>query len=89
MKLYCHFVGGDRNGVCIPVEEAEKLTRKRSLDMSDIRARGGLVCREELDNRPKFDGYAGPMWDGTRMWGGEVCGILRYETWEVYNMLCN
>lgn len=87
MKLYCEFVGGERNGVRLPVEEAEKLTAKRSEDLSEIRARGGLVHRQELDNRPVFDGYCGPMWDGTRRLGGEECGVLRYETWEVYDLL--
>lgn len=87
MKLYCEFVGGPRSGQVMPVEEAAKLTARRSDDLSAVRAAGGIVHREELDNQPQFDGYCGPMWDGTRRWGGEECGVLRYETWEVYDML--
>lgn len=87
MKLYCEFVGGPRNGQRIPVEEAAKLTARRSEDLSALRARGALVHRAELDNQPEFDGYCGPMWDGERRWNGERCAVLRYETWEVYDML--
>ena len=87
MKFYCEFIGGERSGLRIPVEEAERLTEKRSEDLSAIRARGGLVHREELDNRPVFDGYCGPMWDGERRWGGEACAVLRYESWDVYEIM--
>lgn len=83
MKFVCDFVGGALNGT-ISLEEAEKMTSKRSEDLSEIRARGGLVHREELDNKPVFDGYAGPMWDGVRK--GNVA-VLRYETWDVYDMM--
>ena len=34
--------------------------------------------RDELINQPKFTGLCGPMFDGD---------AIRYETWEVYNML--
>lgn len=83
MKMICQFVGGRMNGMTIPLELAEQMTDKRSEDLSEARARGAWVHREELDNKPKFDGYLGPMWNGTR---GE-CGVLRYETQEVYDML--
>lgn len=57
--------------------------------MSAIRKRGGLVRREELDLKPVFKGYCGPMWDGTRRDAltGKSVGVLRYETWEVYDTL--
>lgn len=84
MTFVCKFVGGPLDG-SMALELAEKLTTKRSKDWSEDRERGHVVPRKELDNRPKFDGYAGPMWDGTRQ-GGTV-GVLRYETWEVYDML--
>lgn len=88
MKYICEFVGGMVNGKrSMPLEEAEDLTEKRSEDLSEIRAMGGLVHREELDNKPVFDGFCGPMWDGTRR-NGEVA-VLRYETWDVYNMMCD
>lgn len=82
MKFVCQFVGGPLAGT-VTLEQAEKMTDKRSEDLSDIRKRGGLVHREELDNKPKFDGYCGPMWDGMR---GDTA-VLRYETWEVYDLL--
>lgn len=88
MKFVCQFVGGHLAGE-MPLEKAELLTVRRSEDLSRERAQGALVHRAELDNRPKFSGYAGPMWNGTRRDGitGEDIGILRYETWEVYDML--
>ena len=88
MKFICQFVGGPLAGE-MPLEKAETMTDKRSADLSEIRRRGGLVHREELDNKPEFKGYAGPMWNGERRDGitGERIGILRYETWEVYDML--
>lgn len=83
MKFVCEFIGGPMAGK-MPLEDAEKLTDKRSTDWSKDRARGGLVPRAELDNRPKFKEYAGPMWDGERPGG---IAILRYESWPVYEML--
>lgn len=85
MKYICHFVGGKWHGKMIPLEEAERLTDKRSEDLSEERARGAWVRRPELDNRPVFGGYFGPMWDGTREDG--TVAVLRYETPEVYDML--
>ena len=76
MKLVCNFVGGYMNGAQIPVEEAEIMTVKRSRDWSEERAQGDLVPRAELDNKPKFDGYLGPMWDGLRY---EVDGRTYYD----------
>ena len=84
MTFVCEFVGGPLNG-CMSIEEAEKLTTKRSKDWSEDRKRGCLVPRAELDNRPEFDGYAGPMWNG--MENGGTVGVLRYETWKVYELL--
>lgn len=85
MTYVCEFVGGRFSGRNIPLEVAEQMTEKRSEDLSEIRARGGWVHRAELDNKPEFDGYIGPMWDGTRR-GGSVA-VLRYETQEVYDIL--
>lgn len=83
MKFICEFIGGPLAGT-MPLEKAESLTAERSDDLSAIRERGGLVRRAELDNRPVFKGYCGPMWDGMR---GPDRAVLRYETWEVYDML--
>lgn len=84
MRFMCEFIGGPLAGT-VPLEVAETMTDMRSADLSVDRARGALVHRAELDNRPVFDGYCGPMWDGTRS-GGNV-GVLRYETWAVYDMM--
>lgn len=47
-------------------------------DLSFQRAMGYCVHREELDNRPHYEGFVGPMWDG---------GDFRYETSEIYDLL--
>lgn len=47
-------------------------------DLSELRAKGACVHRAELDNKPIYEGFLGPMWDG---------GDFRYETQEVYDML--
>lgn len=72
----CEFVGGERNRQRIPLAEAEQMTGKRSRDWSMERNCGRLVPRAELDNRPVFQGYLGPMWDGVRY---EIDGKLKYE----------
>lgn len=79
-EFMCHFVGGRLNGARIPVSEVceKHCSGEYTEDLSAERARGALVHRAELDNQPKVKGYCGPMWDG---------GELRYETWEVYDML--
>ena len=83
IKMVCEFVGGPMAGQ-ITLAQAEKLTEARSNDWSKERALGHCVPKAELDDRPKFEGYAGPMWDGVRRGG---IAILRYETWDVYDML--
>jgi hypothetical protein len=40
----------------------------------------GRHLREELRDKPEFEGLCGPMW------GGEE-SPLRYETWEAYEVL--
>lgn len=76
MKLICNFVGGRLAGSQIPVEEAEAMAVKRSRDWSYERERGACVPREELDNKPVFGGYLGPMWDGLRY---EIDGRTYYD----------
>ena len=49
-------------------------------DYTELRKAGAIVHRAELDNQPTFKGLCGPMWDG---------GMLRYEGWDVYEMLSN
>ena len=66
MTMY-EFVGGKFNGLIFTKEHIEAIGNgKYSEDLSDERARGCLVHREELDNQPLVDGYIGPMWDGIR-----------------------
>lgn len=84
MKYIVEFVGGKYNGVRMSLEAAELMADGRSEDLSAERARGAWVHREELDNKPTFDGYCGPMWDGIR---NDGTAVLRYETWNVYNMM--
>ena len=74
------FVGGKLNGTVTTTEEikAKYWNGKLTEDLSEVRARGGLVHREELDNQPMVDGYLSPMWDGDG---------IRYETYEAYDML--
>ncbi len=89
MRYYAKFVGGIRNGIQIPIEEAETLSNgRRSEDLSEIRKQGGFVRREELDNRPLFDGYLSPMWDGYRYWvEGNL--IPERDTPEEFKVDCN
>jgi len=69
MKFY-EFVGGELNGRLCDEDTANTLHyiygNGLSEDLSEIRNRGGLVHRKELDNEFQFAGYLGPMWDGTR-----------------------
>lgn len=75
------FVGGKYDGLTVDVEtiyRAGMWNGRFHPDYSNLRNRGALVPRAELDNQPEVDGYLGPMWDG---------GMLRYETQDVYNAL--
>lgn len=74
------FVGGKYNGCVMDVSEVWAFSDGKTENLSAERARGSWVHRAELDDQPTVKGYAGPMWDG---------GMLRYETWDVYNMMCN
>lgn len=88
MKKVFQFVGGPLNGVTLTnYYDAVAISNGNSGDLSHIRNAGGHVRRVELDNQPTFDGYLGPMWDGTRTIDGETVAVLRYETQEVYDML--
>ena len=75
MKLVCEFVGGIYSRTPMTLEIAEKICTGRSRDWSEERSQGALVPRAELDNKPTFDGYLGPMWDGLRY---EVDGKTYY-----------
>lgn len=79
MIMKCVFVGGKYNGLEVDLTTVEKLdVIGRTPDYSKERENGCCVPRKELDNMPIIDGYLSPMWD---------YGKLRYETWEVYELL--
>lgn len=59
-------------------EEVPYEIRGYEPDLSLLRAQGLCVHRAELDNKPKYKGFLGPMWDG---------GDFRYETQEIYDLL--
>lgn len=83
MKYICKFYGGRFHGVTMSPEMAESMTEARSEDLSYLRHMGVCVHRAELDNKPEFPGYIGPMWDGTE----NGVAVLRYETQEIYDAL--
>ena len=85
-QIMCLFVGGKMNGLHLSLEEVEKLTARRSSDLTDLRSRGALCRRQELDNKPAFSDYCGPMWDGIRSYGTIE---LRYESQDVYDSMCD
>ena len=93
MKYVCEFVGAEgrfnqgKGVVRVDRDYAIKNMNPKGYteDLTEYRNRGALVHRQELDNQLKFDGYAGPMWDGTRV--DDSIAVLRYETWETYEML--
>lgn len=72
------FVGGPRNGNVMDVSNVWAFANGKTENMSEYRARGCCVHRAELDDQPTVEGYCGPMWDR---------GMLRYESWDVYEML--
>ena len=88
MKFAYQFVGGPMNNVTFTnPNDAWAFSDGKSEDLTALRKAGRLVHRAELDNQPTFNGYIGPMWNGTREIKGTEYAILRYETQEVYNAL--
>lgn len=83
MEYICEFVTM-KGTYEIPLELAELLTDARSKDWARDRNIGALVPRKELDCRPVFKGFTTPMWNGI---SDDGKAILRYESWEVYDML--
>lgn len=73
------FVGGKYDGLYTREEALETVpVIGETENLTEVRAKGGIVHRKELDCQPIFDGYLGPMW-------GEDC--LWYETPEVYRAM--
>lgn len=99
MKYRYEFIGGELHKMAFSREVVELLANGHSEDLSELRAQGACVHREELDNQPLVDGYLSPMWDGLRYNGKyeweateedkamEPVAVIRYESQEVYNKL--
>lgn len=90
MKTVYEFVGGRYHKMRMPKEAVVAIGNGGyTKNWSKERATGALVPREELDNQPLVEGYAGPMWDGLRKDGfnDETYAVLRYESFGVYEEL--
>lgn len=100
MKFIAKFIGGKYNGMTVDYETLLTMSNGNfSKDFSELRNKGYLVQRPELDNQPLVSGYLDPMWDGLRYNGKydfdcteeekrtiEPVAVLRYETQEVYDI---
>ena len=77
-KYLYNFVGGEYNGKMwrYAALEARNLITGYTNDLSELRAKGILCHRAELDNQPIIDGYLNPMYDGERY---EMNGRLKYS----------
>ena len=88
-RFECQFVGGEYNGITVPMEEV--MTKfpvtGYTEDLTEIRNRGGVCHRAELDNKPIVSGYLSPMYNGCRVEDFTDVICIRYETQEVYDML--
>lgn len=72
-------VGGELQGCYTRKDVVDKFcVGQYTQDYSQVRGKGFVGQRKELDRQPKIPGYLGPMWDG---------GRLRYETSDVYRAL--
>ena len=88
-KYLYEFVGGEFNGKLwhYSALELRNLINGYSDDLSELRAKGVICKRAELDNQPLVEGYYPPMYNGTKEVDGVTYHIIRYETPEVYDML--
>lgn len=72
-------VGGELQGVYDRKYVMEHFHNGRyTQDCSEVRKKGFICQRKELDRQPKINGYLGPMWNGKS---------LRYETASAYKAL--
>ena len=78
-RTQCIFVGGEYNGLHCTEEYVEQhlCSGDHTMDWSEERAQGGCVPYPVLDNVPEVKGYT-DMWDGDK---------IRYESWDVYDMM--
>ena len=85
IPFICEFCGGKYNGQTYTLQHViNNIPVKRlTADLSEIRAKGGIVHRAELDNKPVVDGYLEPMWNGTETidtdCGKMMCYVHRDE----------
>ena len=81
MLTMCFFVGGEYDGKYMTEWQVEQnlCNGKHGSDDKEIRENGGCTHYAVLDNVPEVEGYTF-MWDG---------GMIRYETWEVYDAMFN
>ena len=77
-KYLYHFVGGELHGNMwrYAALEVRNLIKGYTDDLSELRSKGVLCKRKELDNQPIIEGYLSPMYDGVRY---EVNGKLKSE----------
>ena len=77
------FYGGNLSGKKLSEKEIENITIGKTPNYTELRNKGVLVHRRELDEQPIVRGYIGPMFDEIDY--GVI--YLRYETQEIYDML--
>lgn len=87
MKLKIDFVSLYDFETFTSFEGVPHAVKGYTADYSKARKCGALVHRQELDNRPEYSGYLGPMFDGYTIENGEKVLHLRYETQQAYNEL--
>lgn len=77
-KYIYRFVGGELNGKMwrYAALEIRNLITGYSDDLSELRSKGILCKRAELDNQPLINGYLSPMYGGARY---EVNGVLKHD----------
>lgn len=77
MRTLYEFVGGEYHGMRLTREFLDVIGNgKFTEDMTELREKGVLVHRAELDNQPKVNSYCGPMWGGIRY---EINGKFKYD----------
>ena len=78
-RTECYFVGGPYDGFHCTEDYVERnlCNGEHGSNDEEIRKNGGCTHRAELDDVPEVNGYTF-MWDGN---------CIRYETWEVYDMM--
>lgn len=81
------FCGGKYNGQLKERKDVEQFPEYNgvSKNYSKERMQNLVVPREELDEQPVLAGYLGPMYNGTTIYNGRKCVVIRYETQEIYD----